>query len=47
MLVQRLADLIDAGTVERARRQDHPPRHDYALTDKGRELVSVLVAMIQ
>lgn len=47
VLTRRLADLIEAGIAERARYQDNPPRHDYALTDKGRGLLPVLVAMVQ
>lgn len=47
VLTARLAELIEVGIVERVRYQDHPPRHDYALTDKGRALVPVLVAMVQ
>lgn len=47
VLTRRLADLTDAGIIERTRYQDNPPRHNYALTDKGRELLPILVAMVQ
>lgn len=47
VLTQRLAELIEVGIVERDRYQDRPPRHDYALTDKGRGLIPVLVAMVE
>lgn len=47
VLTQRLADLTEGGIVERARYQDNPPRHDYTLTEKGRGLLPVLVAMVE
>jgi DNA-binding HxlR family transcriptional regulator len=45
LLAGRLARLEDAGIVEREPYQDHPPRHRYRLTRKGRELGPVLRAM--
>lgn len=47
VLNQRLAHLIDAGVLERVPYSDHPPRSDYRLTDKGRDLWHVLTAMRQ
>ena len=47
VLNQRLARLVDQGVLERVRYQDHPPRFDYRLTDKGRDLFDVLTAMRQ
>lgn len=46
-LTNRLAGLTAAGIVERRRYQDTPPRHDYVLTDKGRGLSGVVVALLQ
>lgn len=45
VLAQRLALLVKHGVVERARYQDNPVRHDYLLTEKGRDLAMVLFAI--
>lgn len=45
MLTQRLRHLVDAGVLERHRYQERPPRDEYVLTDRGRELASVLLAL--
>ncbi len=45
ILTQRLTRLTDEDVVERVRYQDAPPRYEYRLTDKGRALWEVLVAM--
>jgi len=47
ILQQRLAKLVDAGVLVRVPYSDHPPRVDYRLTDKGRDLWPVLTAMRQ
>ena len=47
ILQQRLARLVDAGVLVRVPYSEHPPRHDYRLTDKGRDLWPVLTAMRQ
>jgi DNA-binding HxlR family transcriptional regulator len=47
VLQQRLAKLVDAGVLERVPYNEHPPRYDYRLTDKGRDLWPVLTAMRQ
>lgn len=47
ILTDRLAQLLDHGIVERTAYQDRPPRHEYALTTSGRELLPVLVALTQ
>ena len=39
--------LVDAGVLARVPYSEHPPRHDYRLTDKGRDLWPVLTAMRQ
>jgi DNA-binding HxlR family transcriptional regulator len=45
LLTRRLEHLVEAGVVERAAYQDHPPRYDYRLTQAGRDLVPVLIAL--
>jgi DNA-binding HxlR family transcriptional regulator len=45
VLAQRLRRLEDEGVVERRRYSDHPPRHEYAPTEKGRALWNVLSVM--
>ncbi len=45
VLTQRLARLADEGVVERRLYQEHPPRYDFELTDKGRALWDVLSVM--
>lgn len=47
VLTQRLELLIEHGLVERRPYQDRPPRFDYVLTAKGRDLWPVLQAMKQ
>lgn len=46
VLTQRLARLVDEGVLEKVAYQQHPLRHDYRLTDKGRDLFGVLAAML-
>jgi DNA-binding HxlR family transcriptional regulator len=47
VLNRRLAHLVKAGVLEKVPYSDHPPRFDYRLTDKGRDLWPVLTAMRQ
>jgi DNA-binding HxlR family transcriptional regulator len=47
ILQQRLTTLVEAGVLVRVPYSDHPPRDDYRLTDKGRDLWPVLTAMRQ
>ena len=47
VLNQRLAGLVEAGVLAKVPYSDHPPRYDYRLTDKGRDLWPVLTAMRQ
>jgi DNA-binding HxlR family transcriptional regulator len=47
ILQQRLATLVGVGVFDRVPYSEHPPRHDYRLTDKGRDLWPVLTAMRQ
>ncbi len=45
VLAQRLARLVDEGLLEKRLYQERPPRHEYVLTEKGRDFYSVLAAM--
>src|SRR5580658_4336869 len=47
ILNQRLNRLVEAGVLAKVRYQEHPPRYDYRLTEKGRDLWPVLNAMRQ
>jgi DNA-binding HxlR family transcriptional regulator len=47
VLTQRLSKLVDAGVLQRRPYQDKPPRFEYVLTPKGRDLWPVLNAMRQ
>lgn len=47
ILNQRLNRLVDSGVLKRVPYQDHPPRSEYRLTDKGRDLWPVVNAMRQ
>lgn len=41
----RLKRLVEAGVLERREYQEHPSRHEYRLTDMGRDLQGVLIAL--
>jgi DNA-binding HxlR family transcriptional regulator len=45
ILAERLKRLERAGLVERSPYQAHPPRHEYHLTESGRELSPVVKAI--
>ena len=47
ILRERLNSLVNAGVLERVPYSAHPPRDDYKLTPKGRDLWPVLTAMRQ
>ena len=47
VLSQRLATLVEEGIVERRRYSEHPERFEYLLTEKGRELQPVLLALLR
>ena len=47
ILNQRLTGLVDHGVLIKVPYQEHPPRFEYRLTDKGRDLWGVLTAMRQ
>ncbi|CAN5215999.1 helix-turn-helix domain-containing protein [soil metagenome] len=46
ILSQRLAALVEAGFMERRPYQTRPVRHDYRLTELGRDFVPVLTALL-
>ena len=46
MLTKRLASLVEAGMLERRLYSERPPRHDYVLTERGRDFRTVLLAML-
>ena len=46
ILSRRLAALVEDGLLQRRRYQDHPPREDYVLTEKGRDFRAVVLAML-
>jgi DNA-binding HxlR family transcriptional regulator len=45
MLADRLRKLEAAGIAERRLYREHPPRYEYHLTEAGRELFPVIVAL--
>jgi DNA-binding HxlR family transcriptional regulator len=47
ILNQRLKHLVDSDVLDRVPYQDNPPRFEYRLTEKGRDLWHVLTAMRQ
>ncbi|MEV0283722.1 MULTISPECIES: helix-turn-helix domain-containing protein [unclassified Kribbella] len=47
ILADRLRKLEAAGVIERRQYSEHPPRHEYHLTEAGRELFPVMLALSQ
>jgi len=47
ILADRLRKLEAAGVIERQLYSEHPPRHEYHLTEAGRELFPVMLALYQ
>jgi DNA-binding HxlR family transcriptional regulator len=47
VLNQRLGHLVEHGVLERVAYSERPPRYDYTLTAKGRDLWAVVNAMRQ
>jgi DNA-binding HxlR family transcriptional regulator len=45
VLSTRLDALVEQGILERRQYQEHPPRDEYVLTQKGRDLAPVLDAL--
>jgi DNA-binding HxlR family transcriptional regulator len=46
VLAARLGRLVDEGIFERQRYQERPPRDQYVLTEKGRDLFPIIAAML-
>ncbi len=46
VLTRRLGVLVDAGLMERRQYQDRPPRHEYLLTERGRDFQPVLFSLL-
>ncbi|WP_327145601.1 winged helix-turn-helix transcriptional regulator [Nocardia sp. NBC_01327] len=46
VLSDRLQRLTEFGVLEKRRYEQHPDRHEYLLTDKGRDLVPALLALM-
>src|SRR5215467_12611134 len=46
MLTRRLSALVEAGLLERRRYSEHPPRHEYIPTARGRDFRPVLLALM-
>lgn len=45
VLAQRLESLVGAGVLERRAYSEHPPRHDYLLTERGRAAMPILASL--
>ena len=45
VLAQRLSRLVEEGLLEKRLYEEHPPRYEYVLTEKGRAFYPVLAAM--
>jgi DNA-binding HxlR family transcriptional regulator len=45
-LTRRLNDLVDGGLLERRLYSEKPPRHDYVLTERGRDFRPVLLTLM-
>ena len=46
-LADRLRKLVAGGVLERVRYQERPPRFEYRLTEKGRDLYPVIVSLVR
>ncbi|MFE4968694.1 winged helix-turn-helix transcriptional regulator [Streptomyces sp. NPDC056660] len=47
ILADRLRKLEAAGVIERRLYSEHPPRHEYHLTQAGQELFPVMIGLLQ
>jgi len=45
ILTAHLGELVDEELLDRVPYQDNPPRYEYRLTDKGRDVYPILAAM--
>lgn len=46
-LADRLNRLVEHGVLQKVQYQDKPPRHEYRLTEKGRDLYPVLLSLVR
>ena len=46
ILTRRLKAMVENGLLARERYSEHPPRDEYVLTDKGKDLFPVLVSLL-
>ena len=46
MLARRLKGLVASGLLERRRYNDHPPRDEYVLTERGRDFRPVMLSLL-
>lgn len=46
IVAARLKKLVERKVLEKRRYQDHPPRYEYRLTERGHELYPALIALI-
>jgi DNA-binding HxlR family transcriptional regulator len=46
-LTARLRTLVSAGVLDRHLISEHPPRHEYRLTETGKDLYPVIVSLLQ
>jgi DNA-binding HxlR family transcriptional regulator len=46
VLKERLDKLVENEVMERQRYEDRPPRYEYRLTEKGRDLYPIMIAML-
>lgn len=47
ILTDRLGKLVARGILERRQYEERPPRFEYRLTDQGRDLIGVVLAMMR
>jgi DNA-binding HxlR family transcriptional regulator len=47
LLADRLRKLVEEGILERVRYQEKPARYEYRLTEKGRDLHPVILALLR
>ena len=45
IVADRLQKLVEHGVLERRRYHEHPPRFEYRLTEKGRDLYPVVISL--
>ncbi|MGI9665523.1 MAG: winged helix-turn-helix transcriptional regulator [Acidimicrobiia bacterium] len=46
ILASRLTSLVESGIMRKEQYQEHPPRYEYRLTEKGRDLVPMLTTLL-